>query len=133
MGNSELKAVAILNGEKGATLQERFGLVKKGWKIAGKTPDYIAIGLGNEQTISGFAYTSHKRGGKGTVAGIIRISDDGKNWKEVERFEFGNLINDPSKRYHHFKKAVKARYVKVEAAEIAARTEAAALAGIDLF
>ena len=28
---------------------------------------------------------------------------------------------------------VKARYVQVEAAEIAARTEAAALAGIDIF
>ena len=67
------------------------------------------------------------------MAGIIRISNDGKNWKEVERFEFGNLINDPSKRYHHFKQTVKARYVQVEAAEIAARTEAAALAGIDLF
>lgn len=74
-----------------------------------------------------------KQGGKGTVAGIIRISNDGKNWKEVERFEFGNLINDPSKRYHHFKQTVKARYVQVEAAEIAARTEAAALAGIDIF
>ena len=73
------------------------------------------------------------QGGKGTVAGIIRISNDGKNWKEVERFEFGNLINDPSKRYHHFKQTVKARYVQVEAAEIAARTEAAALAEIDLF
>ena len=117
MGNSELKAVAILNGEKGAILQERFGLVKKG----------------SQQTVSGFAFTPQKQGGKGTVAGIIRISNDGKNWKEVERFEFGNLINDPSKRYHHFKQTVKARYVQVEAAEIAARTEVAALAEIDLF
>ena len=63
----------------------------------------------------------------------VGVSNDGKNWKEVERFEFGNLINDPSKRYHHFKQTVKARYVQVEAAEIAARTEAAALAGIDIF
>jgi alpha-L-fucosidase len=133
MGNSELKAVAILNGEKGAILQERFGLVKKGWKIADKTAQSLAIDLGSQQTVSGFAFTPQKQGGKGTVAGIIRISNDGKNWKEVERFEFGNLINDPSKRYHHFKQTVKARYVQVEAAEIAARTEAAALAGIDIF
>ena len=129
----ELKAVAILNGEKGAILQERFGLVKKGWKIADKTAQSLAIDLGSQQTVSGFAFTPQKQGGKGTVAGIIRISNDGKNWKEVERFEFGNLINDPSKRYHHFKQTVKARYVQVEAAEIAARTEAAALAEIDLF
>lgn len=51
----------------------------------------------------------------------------------MESFEFGNLINDPSKRYHHFKQMVKARYIQVEAAEIAARTEADALAGIDTF
>ncbi len=133
MGNSELKAVAILNGEKGATLQERFGLIKKGWKPAGKTSDYIAIDLGSEQTISGFAYTPKKEGGKGTVGGTIRTSDDGKSWKEAESFEFGNLVNDPSKRFHHFKKAVKARYVKIEAAEIAAGTEEAAIAEIDLF
>ena len=125
MGNNELKAVAILNGEKGAILQERFGL--------GKTAQFLAIDLGSEHILSGFAFTPQKQGDKGTVAGIIRISNDGKNWKEMESFEFGNLINDPSKRYHHFKQMVKARYIQVEAAEIAARTEADALAGIDIF
>ena len=89
----------------------------------GRSQRSLAIDLGSQQTVSGFAFTPQKQGGKGTVAGIIRISNDGKNWKEVERFEFGNLINDPSKRYHHFKQTVKARYVQVEAAEIAARTE----------
>lgn len=133
MGNNELKAVAILNGEKGAILQERFGLVKKEWKVIGKTAQFLAIDLGSEHILSGFAFTPQKQGDKGTVAGIIRISNDGKNWKEMESFEFGNLINDPSKRYHHFKQMVKARYIQVEAAEIAARTEADALAGIDIF
>ncbi|MFQ9021569.1 MAG: hypothetical protein ACLR6J_09820 [Parabacteroides merdae] len=37
MGNSELKAVAILNGEKGSYLAGTVRLVKKGWKIADKT------------------------------------------------------------------------------------------------
>ena len=133
MGNNELKAVAILNGEKGAILQERFGLVKKEWKVIGKTAQFLAIDLGSEHILSGFAFTPQKQEDKGTVAGIIRISNDGKNWKEMESFEFGNLINDPSKRYHHFKQMVKARYIQVEAAEIAARTEADALAGIDIF
>ena len=91
MGNSELKAVAILNGEKGATLQERFGLVKKGWKVTGKSSQSLAIDLGSQQTVRGFTFAPQKQGGKGTVAGIIRISNNGKNWKEVERFEFGNL------------------------------------------
>ena len=133
MGNNELKAVAIINGEKGAVLQERFGLIKKGWKITGKTSDYVIIDLNGEQAISGFAYTPPKKNEEGTVAGIIRVSDDGKDWKEATTFELGNLINDPTKRFHHFKQAVKARYVKVESTEIAAHPENAAIVEIDLF
>lgn len=161
MGNGELKAVAILNGEKGAVLHEQLGLVKKAWKLvdassetdkqgaalafdanpntywlseAGKTPHFLAIDLGSEQTIKGFAYTPQKQNNKGMIAkGVIRVSDDGKNWKEVDSFEFGNLINDPSKRYHYLKSTVKARYVKMEATEITANTGVAAVAEIDLF
>ena len=64
--------------------------------------------------------------------GIIRISNDRKKWKEVESFEFGNLVNDPSQRYLFFKHAVKARYVQIEATEIAGNSDVAAIAEIDL-
>ena len=64
--------------------------------------------------------------------GVIKVSEDGKNWKEVERFEFGNLINDPSKRYHYFKKPVSTRYVRVEATEIAAGGKEVSMAELDL-
>lgn len=64
--------------------------------------------------------------------GVLKISDDGKNWKEVEAFEFGNLINDPSKRYHYFKSPVTARYVRIEATEIAANGKVVAVAEFDL-
>lgn len=121
---SELKAVAILKGERGAVHSERLGLIKKGWKLLDskddKNPIHLAIDLGAAKTINGYAYTPHPNSKlKGGVSkGTIKVSDDGKNWREVEQFEFGNLINDPSKRYHYFKKAVSARYVRIDVKEM---------------
>ena len=160
MSKGELKAVSILNGRKGAVMQEQVGLVKKGWKLlsaSSETPKQeankafdddtrsywrseegtahsIAIDLGQTETLSGFAYTPQKDNSEGMIAkGNILTSNDGKNWTKVEGFEFGNLINDPTKRFHYFKTPVKARYVKIEAAEIAANGKNAAIAEIDLF
>lgn len=160
VNRGELKAVAILKGEKGAVHSERLGLAKKDWKLVGASsetkrcpataafdakaetywqseegtlPLYLAVDLGSPQTLNGFAYTPQTRNSDGMMAkGVIKVSDDGKTWKEVERFEFGNLINDPSKRYHYFKKPVSARYVRVEATEIAAGGKVVAIAEFDL-
>lgn len=160
MDRGELKAVAILKGEKGAVHSERLGLTKKDWKLVGKSsetdrnpataafdaksrtywrsqegkcPFYIAIDLGAAQTLNGFAYTPQIRNSEGMMAkGVIKVSDDGKNWKEAERFEFGNLINDPTKRYHYFKNPVTARYVRIEATEIAANGKVVTIAELDL-
>lgn len=83
--------------------------------------------------MNGFAYTPQTRNSEGMMAkGILKVSDDGKNWKGVESFEFGNLINDPTKRYHYFKKPVSARYVRIEATEIAANGKVVAIAELDL-
>ena len=160
MGKGELKAVSILNGRKGAVMQEQVGLVKKGWKLlsaSSETPKQeaakafdddtrsywrseegtahsIAIDLGQTETLNGFAYTPQKDNSEGMIAkGNILTSNDGKNWTKAEGFEFGNLINDPTKRFHYFKAPVKVRYVKIEAAEIAANGKNAAIAEIDLF
>ena len=160
MDRGELKAVAILKGEKGAVHSERLGLTKKDWKLVGKSsetdrnpataafdaksrtywrsqegkcPFYIAIDLGAAQTLNGFAYTPQIRNSEGMMAkGVIKVSDDGKNWKEAERFEFGNLINEPTKRYHYFKNPVTARYVRIEATEIAANGKVVTIAELDL-
>ena len=160
MDRGEVKAVAVLKGEKGAVVSERLGLVKENWKLLevssetqrnpataafdakaetywqseeGTLPLYLAVDLGSPQTLNGFAYTPQTRNSDGMMAkGVIKVSDDGKNRKEVERFEFGNLINDPSKRYHYFKKPVSARYVRVEATEIAAGGKVVAIAEFDL-
>ena len=94
----------------------------------------IAIDLGQRRTISGFAYTPQQKDDKGMMAkGRFSISNDGKSWRIVESFEFGNLINDPSKRTLHFDNAHEARYVRIESTEITANTRVAAIAEIDLF
>ncbi|WP_455674000.1 alpha-L-fucosidase [Phocaeicola sp.] len=160
MGKGELKAVSVLNHQKGALLHESLGLIKEGWELLSassetlkhnavkafdanantywmseeKAPHFIAIDLAQTQTLTDFAYTPQKEHSKGMMAkGRILTSNDGKSWKKAEEFEFGNLINDPTKRFHYFKNAVKTRYVRIEATEIAANGKVVAIAEIDLF
>lgn len=161
MDRGELKAIAVLKDEKGAVYSERLGLIKKDWKLLDKSseternaataafdarpetywqskearlPQFIAFDLGAVQPLNGFAYTPQTRNSEGMMAkGIVKVSDDGKSWKEVESFEFGNLINDPSKRFHYFKQPVSTRYVRIEATEIAANGKVVAVAELDLF
>ncbi|MDE5677273.1 MAG: alpha-L-fucosidase [Phocaeicola sp.] len=160
MDKGELKAVSILNHQKGAVLHEQMGLVKKNWKLLAasseatkseatkafdanprtywmseeKAPHFIAIDLGQTESLNGFAYTPQKEHAKGMMAkGNIQVSTDGKNWQKIEEFEFGNLINDPTKRFHYFNKEVKTRYIRIEATEIAANGKIVSIAEIDLF
>ena len=160
MGKGELKAVSILNNQQGAVYSEPLGLIKRGWKLISASseeakrtansafdanprtywmssetaPHFIAIDLGQVETLNGFAYTPQKEHSKGMMAkGILQISDNGKDWTKVEDFEFGNLINDPVKRYHYFKNPVKSRYIRIEATEIAANGKVVTVAEIDLF
>ena len=160
MEKGELKAVAVLNRQKGAVHSELSGLIKQGWKPlessngTGKKqmhkafdadprtywtseeggPPTLTIDLGKEESLSGFAYTPQREHSKGMMAkGDILISKDGRKWKKAETFVFGNLINDPTKRFHYFKQAVKAHYVRIETTEIAAGGKTVTIAEIDLF
>ena len=65
--------------------------------------------------------------------GRIEISKDGKAWKVVDTFEFGNLINDPTKRYHYFDANVKATYVRIVATKLVAKGTHVAVAELDFF
>lgn len=161
MENGELKAVSVLNGRKGEVYGEHLGFVKKNWEVAGvssetdrhgaalaldadpatywksapenKSPS-ITVDLGEKRTLTGFAYTPQQVASEGMMAkGVIRVSVDGKNWKEAGRFEFGNLINDPVKRYFYFQPEATGRYVQIEATEIAGGGRTVAIAELDLF
>lgn len=161
MGKGEIKAISILNKQKGTLLHERLGFIKKDWKVIGvssenknktatlafdeniqsywlsneqHTPHFIELDLSQEENLKGFAYIPQNQNANGMIAkGTIKISLDGKIWKEIDTFEFGNLINDPTKRYHYFKQEVKTRYIRMEVTEIAANGNVAAVAELDFF
>lgn len=143
----QIKAVAI-SADKlvGAVAEETIGIAKKQWKIIDNSSEvakhdaklafdadpktywqsnengaaqHISIDLGQQYNLTAFSYTPQKENGKGMMAkGVIKISNDGKNWSDAERFEFGNLINDPTKRTHRFSKNIQARYITIESTEI---------------
>ena len=59
------------------------------------------------------------------------MSTDGKTWKIIEDFQFGNLINDPTTRTHMFQSKINARYISIESKEIAGNGKTAAIAELD--
>ena len=159
MDRGEIKAVSILHGDKGEVCHEQLGYIKQNWKVtatgsaadkheaqlaadenpatywkANGTNAAITIDLGKECELAGFAYTPQTENSDGMMSkGILKTSSDGKSWKEAGRFEFGNLINDPTKRYYYLKDKVNARYVRIETTEVAAGNKSVAAAEVDLF
>lgn len=158
LAKGKVKAVAMIQDKKGSQASRNFGYVKKDWKVLASDSysgqnlplysfdtdentywqssekdslQYLAIDLGANLQISAFTYTPPKKMHEGMIEkGTIMISDDGKEWKSVESFEFGNLINDPSRRTHYFEKSIKTRYIKILANRIAGTGKTAAVAEI---
>lgn len=161
MHGGELQAVAIADGEKGAVLTEQMGIAKGTWKLIGTylvtdsghgvglaidanpatywraaddASHEIAIDLGRSEEIHGFAYTPQQENSEGMMAkGKILHSSDGETWQEADTFEFGNLINDPSKRFHYLKQTLRTRYIKIVATETTANSPVVTAAEIDFF
>lgn len=159
MDGGQLKAVAIINEMQGPILSEQIGFVQNNWQLlsvsdeqvghsgnfafdadpttywlaVGKKNHYITIDLKKDNIISGFAYTPAKGYPKGGLShGVFQVSDDGKCWEDIEVFEFGNLKNDPSKRFWYLKKKVKAHYVRIKSLGDGNEGELA-IAELDLF
>ena len=80
MDRCELKAVAVLHGEKGAVSSERLGLIKKDWKLSEVkgNPLYLTIDLGKSQELSGLAYAPQagKNFKGGVTKAVVKVSDD---------------------------------------------------------
>lgn len=160
LNNGTVKAIAVLNGETGPVLVQRFGFIKDGWKVVDATtkndrtkPENaidadpntywvsdttnmsFTLDLGKLQKVSGLIYTPQTVvDGEGMIEkGEVEVSVNGKKWQKVGVFEFGNLINDPTPRSYEFKKAVDARYIRIIPLTIAGAGNVAAIAEIDLF
>ena len=99
-----------------------------------KFPQFIAFDLGKNREINGFAYTPQTRNSSGMMSnGTLQVSKDGKKWKDVESFYFGNLINDPSKRFFYLKNKVNARYVRFLVTNTSDHKPVVVVAEIDVF
>lgn len=159
--NQEVRAMSVLGKEQGPVYKEQLGYIKKNWKVVAASSEdgahkanlafdenpatywqtqktvgerNLTIDLGAVKTIQGLAYTPQKANKEGMFErGRILISEDNKNWNKAEEFTFGNLINDPVKRYHNFKSPLKARYIKIEMIEAANKSDYASIAEIDFF
>lgn len=158
--NNILKAVSFNNEEQGPVHSEVFGIVKKNWVLLGASsqrsdrmaahhafdanrrtywqsqedamPHFIAIDLGDEYELKAMAYTPQTFHGDGMMErGNIQVSNDGKNWKTVETFGFGNLINDPTPRTHPFTNPVTTRYIRIQATGIAGNGRSVTIAELD--
>ncbi len=155
----EVKAVAQINDQLGAVVERELGVMKKDWKLLQQSSaqsgregaaafdadpttywqsasnnqnHYLSLDLGAEYALKGFTYTPQKAHRDGMIEkGVLKISADGKSWKTLESFEFGNLINDPTTRKHVFKSVVNTRYIRIESREIAGGGKIAAIAEVD--
>lgn len=158
--NCKIRAKAWLNGEVGPEVTRSVGYIKQGvtaiaesvnaerfpasaavdartstvW-VAPADSAVITFDLGAARQLKGISYTPQNHWhGEGMIAvGDVEVSADGKKWTKAGRFEFGNLINDPTERYYEFAKPVKGRYVRLTPLEIAGESNKAAIAEIDFF
>ena len=112
-GPCVIKAVAILHDEKGPVASETIGYARNEWEVIEDSGSVIVIDLGSVRTLKGFAYTPRIGSQAGTAEGSVVTCTDGKTWEKTATFNFGNLINDPSRRFCHFGTPVHGRYIRI--------------------
>lgn len=161
MERGEVRAFAVSNGFAGSELRQEFGLRKNAWHVQTSWPDakvdhplsmstdeqtgtywlaekkadapLLTIDLGGSLSLRGFAYTPPTQRGIGLLAkGRIQVSVDGKKWTDVQTFEFGNLVNDPTRRYCYFPESVQGRYVRIYAEDITGNSFSVGVAEIEI-
>ena len=156
--SGQVSARAFARDLSGSIAEKRFGMVKKAWTLAGADrqadghggmlafdenpdtywlsdgngPHYLTVDLGQTATLTGFVYTPPTTYADGMIEeGVIKTSDDGRNWVTLETFRFGNLINDPTPRTHQFSAPATTRFIRIESRVIAGAKPGAAIAEID--
>lgn len=161
LANGEVRAVAISRNGSGPVAKQSFGILKQDWKLlatSGETEKhsaalafdasdktwwqskpasgngFIVLDLGKEYLLKSFSYTPQTQTKEGLMSkGTLQISTDGNTWTDGDRFEFGNLINDPVTRMHPFKHPLKTRYIRIAATETAADDAGLSIAELDFY
>ena len=79
-------------------------------------PHHLAVDMDKEYSVSGFTYLP--RQDRQVPDSMIEnwrfeVSSDGESWKPVAQGQFGNIVNDPSRRIEFFEKPLSCRYFKL--------------------
>jgi len=83
-------------------------------------PHQLTINLGRKIHIAGLTYLPRqdKRTADGMIeSGTVETSLDGTSWTAMGSFNFGNLLNDPTKRTFLFDRSVAARYLRINSSK----------------
>ena len=156
---ARLRAVAVNQNGVGEVMEHRFGFIKKDWRVLDCTsedaqavckqafdendntgwqamaalPQTVELDLGRDCVLNGLACTPMRGKAEGMATkGCVYVSNDTHNWEKAGDFSFGNVINDPSRRFYYFASPLHARYVRVKFLETACR-EKLAMAELDFF
>jgi len=141
-GKIEVMAIAYdpATGVSSPVSQEKFDIARKAWRIVGvddekayavidgdpatawnqprekKLPIDLIIDLGKEENLTGFRYYPNQAlWGPGIITDyVFYVSNNNKDWKQVDQGEFSNIKNNPLWQTKKFA-PVKARYIKLQA------------------
>lgn len=99
-----------------ASNQDFNNIDRKTWKVVETQP--ITIDFGSEHNLLSFTYAPINADYKTNIAFkySVKVSLDGSHWTEViNNGEFSNIVNNPIPQTVSFDKAIKARFVRIEA------------------
>lgn len=110
------KVVGIGNDASGRVID---GDRESGWSVGkdARLPQDFIIDLGAAHTLKGFKYLPFATTGIITQYRFL-VSQDNKVWNVVDEGEFSNIVNNPVEQVKTFK-AVKARYINLQAVSVA--------------
>ena len=151
--------------QKSDVVLQEFGMAKKGWKVydskggstndtqpsnaidadihsfweatgnAGSSKPYLAIDLGKQTDVRGFAYTPPGKGIEGAIFEYeFYVSKDGKLWGEpISKGEFSNIENNPITQRITFNQVPKAKYIKLVSVSTVKNSQKTVINEIELF
>ena len=124
VGISDEKAAAILDGNTSSTWHQ---------KSDRKMPVDLVIDLGKKYRVCGFKYLPDQaRWSSGIITDYqFYVSDDNKEWKQVDQGEFSNIKNNPSLQVKNFPSAM-ARYIKLRTLKTTWGDDIAGYAEVDV-
>ncbi|MBQ0087631.1 MAG: alpha-L-fucosidase [Bacteroidales bacterium] len=117
--NGILKAASFLDGVRGNVYELRVGYDRSRWFVK-INPMETVIDCRKQLLISGFNFIPNTNNYNGDYVSraVLSVSDDCRKWTKVADCEFGNIINNPTRRTVNLAEPVTARYVRMDVLQL---------------